>query len=73
VFADAGTLPLEAVYRREIAVTGRRSATPARLRDAIALLPALDLPEPVVLPLDRFDEGLALYRSGAVLKVVFTP
>jgi L-iditol 2-dehydrogenase len=73
VFAEAGALPLEAVYRREIAVTGRRSATPERLSDAVALLPALDLPEPLVLPLDRFDEGLALYRSGAALKVVFTP
>jgi hypothetical protein len=26
-----------------------------------------------VLPLDRFEEGLELYRTGDALKVVFTP
>ena len=72
-FADAGTLPLAAIYRRELTVTGRRSATPARLREAVALLGELDLPEPVVLPLARFAEGLELYRRGDALKVVFTP
>jgi hypothetical protein len=40
---------------------------------AARLLLVLELPEPVVLPLDRFDEGLARYRSGEALKVVFTP
>ena len=40
---------------------------------ALELLPRLELPEPSVLPLDRFDEGLELYRSGRALKVVFTP
>ena len=40
---------------------------------ASALLPELDLPEPTVLPLERFAEGLELYRSGRALKVVFTP
>lgn len=72
-FADAGALPLDLVYRRELTVTGRRSSTPASLAAAVALLPALDLPEPVVLPLARFAEGLDLYRRGAALKVVFTP
>ena len=43
------------------------------MRAALALLPELDLPEPTVLPLDRFEDGLALYRSGGALKVVFTP
>ena len=43
------------------------------MREALALLPSLDVPEPTVLPLDRFDEGLELYRSGRALKVVFTP
>ena len=43
------------------------------MRAALALLPELDLPEPTVLPLDRFAEGLELYRSGRALKVVFTP
>ena len=73
VFADAGALALDLAYRRELTVVGRRSATPARLREAVALLPLLDLPEPAVLPLARFAEGLALYRSGGALKVVFTP
>ena len=43
------------------------------MRAALDLLPTLDLPEPTVLALDRFDDGLALYRSGGALKVVFTP
>ena len=73
VFADAGALPLDLLYRRELTVVGRRSATPAHLRGAVALLPLLDLPEPAVLPLTRFAEGLDLYRRGGALKVVFTP
>ena len=39
----------------------------------VSLLPELDLPEPTVLPLERFHEGLDLYRRGEALKVVFTP
>ena len=73
VFANAGALPLDLAYRRELTVVGRRSATPERLREAVALLPLLDLPEPLVLPLARFADGLDLYRRGATLKVVFTP
>lgn len=72
VFAPAGGLELDAVYRNELAVVGSRSATPWHLHEAAALLPRLDLPEPTVLPLERFDEGLELYRSGRTLKVVFT-
>ena len=73
VFADAGALPAGPVYRNELTVIGSRSATPAAMREAAALLPELDLPEPTVLPLERFDEGLELHRSGAALKVVFEP
>jgi len=73
VFAPSAPLGLDAVYRRELTVIGSRSATPRHMREAIALLPELDLPEPTVLPLDRFDEGLELYRRGEALKVVFTP
>ena len=73
VFAPSAPLDLEAVYRRELTVIGSRSATPRHMREAIALLPELDLPEPTVLPLERFHEGLELYRSGDALKVVFTP
>jgi L-iditol 2-dehydrogenase len=72
-FAAAGPLDLDRVYRRELAVTGSRSATPRHVRQAVGLLAELDLPAPTVLPLDRFDEGLALYRSGRALKVVFEP
>jgi L-iditol 2-dehydrogenase len=72
VFASAGGLPLDAVYRKELHVLGIRGATPSHLREAAGLLPALDLPDPTVLPLERFDEGLELYRRGRALKVVFT-
>ena len=73
VFAPAGELDLELVYRRELTVRGSRSATPATMAEAVRVLPRLELPEPLVLPLDRFAEGLERYRSGDVLKVVFTP
>jgi L-iditol 2-dehydrogenase len=73
VFADAGWLDLDPVYRNELHVVGSRSGTPRHLRDAVALLPDLDLPEPEVHPLARFAEGLARYRRGDALKVVFTP
>jgi L-iditol 2-dehydrogenase len=73
VFAPSAPLGLDAVYRRELTVIGSRSATPRHMREAAALLPALDLPEPTVLPLERLHEGLELYRSGEALKVVFTP
>jgi hypothetical protein len=61
------------VYRRELHVAGTRSATPRHLRAAAELLPRLELPEPTVLPLERFAEGLELYRGGRALKVVYTP
>lgn len=73
VFAPGGAVDLDAVYRRELTVRGSRSATPAAMEEAARLLPALDLPEPVVLPLERFAEGLELYTRGDALKVVFTP
>lgn len=73
VFANAGPVDLDAVYRRELTLTGSRSATPRHLAAALTLLPELDVPEPTVLPLARFAEGLDLYRSGQALKVVFTP
>jgi L-iditol 2-dehydrogenase len=73
VFAHAGAFDTDDIYRRELTVSGSRSATPRYLRDAVALLPQLDLPEPVVLPLERFDEGLDAYRRREALKVVFRP
>ena len=73
VFAGAGPVDLDDVYRRELTLTGSRSSTPRHMEEAVALLPNLDLPRPIVLPLARFAEGLDLYRSGRALKVVFTP
>jgi L-iditol 2-dehydrogenase len=73
LFADAGTLPAEPLYRRELTVVGSRSATPDAMRAAASLLPELDLPEPHVLPLERFAEGLDLFLRREALKVVFVP
>jgi L-iditol 2-dehydrogenase len=73
LFADAGSIPAGPVYRRELTVVGTRSATPASMDAAARLLPELELPEPTVLPLDRFAEGLELYRRREALKVVFVP
>ena len=73
--APDGELPfsLDAVYRKELAVVGSRSALLADFDVAIAELPSLQLPPTVELPLERFGEGLELYRSGRATKVVFVP
>jgi len=73
LFADAGPFESDEVYRREITLTGSRSATPRHLEEAVALLSELDLPAPTTFPLERFAEGLAAYRSREALKVVFRP
>jgi threonine dehydrogenase-like Zn-dependent dehydrogenase len=64
---------LDAVYRRELHVVGSRSATPRSFEQAVGVLPSLALPPATVLPLERFAEGVQLYRRGDALKVVFTP
>jgi L-iditol 2-dehydrogenase len=73
VFSPAAPVDLEQVYRHELTLVGSRSATPRHMEEAVELLPRLEVPEPEVLPLERFAEGLERYRSGAALKVVFTP
>lgn len=73
LFADAGALPAEPVYRRELTVVGSRSATPEAMHVAASLLRELDLPAPLVLPLDRFADGLDLFLRREALKVVFVP
>ena len=73
LFADAGAIPADPVYRRELTVVGARSATPVFMNEAAGLLRELALPEPVVLPLARFADGLELYRRREALKVVFVP
>jgi len=72
VFAAAGGLPLDDVYRRELTVVGARSAAPPYMREAVALLHDLEVPEPTVLPLARFADGLGLYLRREATKVVFT-
>lgn len=64
---------LDTIYRNELALVGSRSAAPASFQAAVALLPSLVLPPVVSLPLERFADGVELYRSGEALKVVFTP
>lgn len=73
VFSPAAPVNLDDVYRRELTLLGSRSATPRHMREALELLPRLDVPEPTVLQLERFGEGLELYRSGRALKVVLVP
>jgi L-iditol 2-dehydrogenase len=64
---------LDLVYRKELVVIGSRSATPDSFDRAIDLLPSLVLPTVTTLPLERFSEGVELYRRGEAMKVVFTP
>jgi len=73
VFADAGAIPAAEVYRRELTVVGTRSASPPTMPEAVALLHDLPVPEPTILPLERFAAGLELFRRRDALKVVFTP
>jgi len=72
VFAEAGVIPAGDVYRRELTIVGTRSAAPPYMSEAVALLHDLDVPEPTVLLLERFAEGLELHRRRDALKVVFT-
>jgi L-iditol 2-dehydrogenase len=73
VFADAGAIPAAPIYRRELTIVGTRSASPRFMESAAALLPELDLPEPTVLAMERFLDGLELYTQREALKVVFIP
>jgi L-iditol 2-dehydrogenase len=70
---DPPTVDFEQVLRRELTLVGSCSATPAAMREAIELLPGLDPIPTVTLPLERFGDGLELYRSHEAVKVVFTP
>jgi len=73
VFSPATHVDLDDVYRRELTLVGSRSATPRHMVEARRVVGELELPAPTVLPLDSFEEGLELYRTGAALKVVFAP
>jgi L-iditol 2-dehydrogenase len=63
----------ELVLRAELRIVGSCSATPRHMLAAVNLLPTLEPPPTTVLPFERFDEGVDLYRSHVALKVVFTP
>lgn len=71
--ADPAPLDLAAVLRRELSIVGSCSATPAAMRDAVALLPQLAPIPTLTLPLERFAEGVDLYRRHEAVKVVFMP
>ena len=74
---DALPLPLEVLYKRELTVTTTYSSSPADLAAAFTLIAGGEVSvEPLVshrLPLDRLDEGVALMRRQAALKVFVTP
>ena len=73
------TLPvaLETLYKRELTLMSTYSSSPADLAAAFGLVAAGDVvTEPLFshrLPLDRLDEGVALMRRQAALKVFVTP
>ena len=74
---DTLPLALEVLYKRELTLTTTYSSSPADLAAAFALIISGEVtPEPLVshrLPLDRLDEGVALMRRQAALKVFVTP
>jgi L-iditol 2-dehydrogenase len=74
---DALPLPLEVLYKRELTLTTTYSSSPADLAAAFALIVSGEISTaPLMshrLPLDRLDEGVALMRRQAALKVFVTP
>jgi L-iditol 2-dehydrogenase len=74
---DVLPMPLETLYKRELTVTATYSSSPADLAAAYALVVAGDISTaPLMshrLPLDRVDEGVALMRRQAAMKVFVTP
>jgi L-iditol 2-dehydrogenase len=70
---DPVAVDLERVLRGELRIVGSCSATPRHMLAAVNLLPLLEPLPTTVLPLERFDEGLDLYRKRQAVKVVFTP
>ena len=70
---DAVPVDLERILRGELRLVGSCSATPRHMLAAVNLLPSLAPLPTNVLPLERFDEGLELYRNREAVKVVFTP
>jgi L-iditol 2-dehydrogenase len=82
IFAGPGEspmLPLDFadLYHRELSLLATYSATPSSLAAALDLLAKGRVHvEPLIshrLPLDAFDEGVQLQRSGRAIKVIFEP
>ena len=73
VFADAGPIPAADVYRRELTVVGVALGGAAVHARGAGAAPRHRRARAVVLPLERFADGLELFRERDALKVVFTP
>jgi L-iditol 2-dehydrogenase len=79
IFASApgtlATLDLDAIYHRELVVQATYSSSPEDLRTALDLLATgkvrVDGLVTHRLPLDRFHEGVELFRTHRALKVYF--
>ena len=70
---NPAAVDLERVLRGELSIVGSCSATPRHMLAAVNLLPELEPIPTTELPLDRFEEGVDLYRRHEAVKVVFTP
>jgi L-iditol 2-dehydrogenase len=74
---DALPIALETLYKRELTLMSTYSSSPADLAASFALIAGGDIvTEPLFshrLPLERLDEGVALMRRQAALKVFVTP
>jgi L-iditol 2-dehydrogenase len=81
VFAEAAAARLSFdfadLYHRELTLTSTYSSTPATLAQAFDLLAGGRVRvDPLIthrLPLDAFEDGVRLQRSGRAIKVVFHP
>lgn len=73
LFADAGAVPADAVYRSELTVLGSRSATQSHMQAAVELLPQIDLPPLTTFPFERVAEALAAVRARSIVKAVLAP
>jgi L-iditol 2-dehydrogenase len=74
---EALPLPLDTLYKRELTLTATYSSSPADLAAAFTLVVDGHVSTALLvshrLPLDRVDEGVALMRRQAALKVFVTP
>jgi L-iditol 2-dehydrogenase len=70
---EPAQVDLERVLRGELSIVGSCSASPRHMLAAVNLLSDLEPIPTTVLPLERFEEGVDLYRRHEAVKVVFTP